>query len=203
MLAYDDVLNHQRTAIYKKRNQALLGDSEDVFALIREISSGSDDVEKLVEEKKKELGEDTLVQALRQITLQVIDMLWVEHLEAMDYLRGSVNLRAYGQRDPLIEYRKEGLRMFRDLEDTIDEKILSVIPTIAAAPVKQEENQKMEAVHENARIIGQGSNSTDSIVRPEKIGRNDQVTITNGVEEKTLKYKKAQELIATGEWKLK
>jgi preprotein translocase subunit SecA len=43
-------------------------------------------------------------------------MLWVEHLESMEYLRGSVNLRAYGQRDPLVEYRKEGTRIYKDME---------------------------------------------------------------------------------------
>jgi preprotein translocase subunit SecA len=43
-------------------------------------------------------------------------MLWVEHLESMEYLRGSVNLRAYGQRDPLVEYRKEGTRIYKEME---------------------------------------------------------------------------------------
>ncbi len=48
--------------------------------------------------------------------LQAIDALWMEHLENMDHLRGSVSLRAYGQRDPLVEYRTEGLRLFKDME---------------------------------------------------------------------------------------
>ena len=48
--------------------------------------------------------------------LQVVDTLWLEHLETMEYLRRSVSLRAYGQRDPLIEYRREGLMRFRELE---------------------------------------------------------------------------------------
>ena len=44
----------------------------------------------------------------RMLMLQAIDMLWVEHLEAMDYMRSSVRLRAYGQKDPLVEYKNEG-----------------------------------------------------------------------------------------------
>lgn len=51
----------------------------------------------------------------RMLTLRVIDMLWMEHIEAMEYMRSSVRLRAYGQRDPLIEYKNEGARMFQTL----------------------------------------------------------------------------------------
>jgi len=47
---------------------------------------------------------------------QTIDLLWVDHLETMDYLRSSVNLRAYGQRDPLVEYKREGLEQFKHME---------------------------------------------------------------------------------------
>ncbi|HEY4479975.1 MAG TPA: preprotein translocase subunit SecA [Candidatus Paceibacterota bacterium] len=56
---------------------------------------------------------------VRQVKLQVYDMFWVEHLETMDHLRSSVNLRAYGQRDPLVEYKREGLRLFKEMEESI------------------------------------------------------------------------------------
>jgi preprotein translocase subunit SecA len=72
--------------------------------------------------------------AAREVILQVTDMLWVEHLEAMDYLRGSVNLRAYGQRDPLVEYKREGLRMFKEMEQTARLQVLSILPNIVASP---------------------------------------------------------------------
>jgi preprotein translocase subunit SecA len=48
------------------------------------------------------------VKIIRHIVLQAIDIFWVDHLEIMDYTRSSVNLRAYGQRDPLVEYKREG-----------------------------------------------------------------------------------------------
>ena len=47
----------------------------------------------------------------------------MEHLEAMDYLRSSVNLRAYGQREPIVEYKKEGLFMFKEMEETFKEQV--------------------------------------------------------------------------------
>jgi len=49
------------------------------------------------------------------VSLRVLDILWIEHLENMESLRDSVRLRAYGQRDPLIEYKAEGRRMFNEL----------------------------------------------------------------------------------------
>ncbi|MEK7060029.1 MAG: SEC-C metal-binding domain-containing protein, partial [Patescibacteria group bacterium] len=55
---------------------------------------------------------------------------WMEHLEAMDYLRSSVNLRAYGQREPIVEYKKEGLFMFKEMEETFKEQVFSLIETI-------------------------------------------------------------------------
>ena len=60
-------------------------------------------------------------------------MFWLEHLETMDYLRRSVSLRAYGQRDPLIEYRREGLMRFRQLEENIKMAVAEALPRLARA----------------------------------------------------------------------
>lgn len=54
----------------------------------------------------------------------------MEHLESMDYLRSSVNLRAYGQREPIVEYKKDGLQMFREMEEIFKEQVLSLVQTI-------------------------------------------------------------------------
>jgi len=135
LLEYDDVLNKQRTAVYKKR-QGLL---ERVYAdgdanleeLITEIVPDAAE-EKL--EKIKKLEKD----AKRQIgigILSVLDMLWMNHLENMEALAESVRLRAYGQHDPLVEYRRESSRLFKnlfvDFENYIGEnldKILEIQP---------------------------------------------------------------------------
>lgn len=58
------------------------------------------------------------------ILIRSIDQLWVEHLETMDYLRSSIGLRGYGQRDPLVEYKKESFRLFRELNDLIRAQVV-------------------------------------------------------------------------------
>jgi len=68
----------------------------------------------------------------RLLTLQVMDMFWVDHLEMMDYMRSSVRLRAYGQRDPLVEYKNEGLRMFRQMEESIKRTIAEMVMKMGA-----------------------------------------------------------------------
>jgi preprotein translocase subunit SecA len=67
----------------------------------------------------------------RQITLQAIDRLWVDHLEAMDYLKQSVRLRAYGQRDPLVEYKREGLQLFKQMEATMADDVATAVKQLA------------------------------------------------------------------------
>ena len=60
----------------------------------------------------------------RHIILDAIDRLWQDHLRAMDDLRGSIGLRAYAQKDPLVEYKKEAFNMFDQLMNSIDQEIL-------------------------------------------------------------------------------
>jgi len=112
----------------------LLGNEAAVDAYLAEISAGEDVAEKMIAEKKQALGVE-FYPILRRMVLQAIDFFWVEHLETMDHLRGSVNLRAYGQRDPLVEYRTEGMRLFKGMQSSINEHILSVLQGIGAEAV--------------------------------------------------------------------
>ena len=66
-------------------------------------------------------------QAEKYVCLRVIDSLWIEHLENMEQLRDSVRLRAYGQQDPLVEYKNEGHKMFKGLLENIDTLIAQSI----------------------------------------------------------------------------
>ncbi len=132
-LEYDNVLNHQRKAIYSRRRKLLENDQEELEVLLgEELDALEDDKKELFEQKRKDLGNQAFFDALRQISLHVIDVLWVEHLETMEYMRSSVNLRAYGQRDPLVEYKKEGLRLFRELEMNFKSEILTIMETLQA-----------------------------------------------------------------------
>lgn len=69
----------------------------------------------------------------KSVYLRSIDMLWIEHLEAMDYLRHGIGLRGYGQRDPLVEYKKEAYRMFNTLMNGIQNQVVYSIYKLAYA----------------------------------------------------------------------
>jgi preprotein translocase subunit SecA len=117
VLEFDNILDKQRRAIYERRRKILTGRDEGIASLLEELAGEHEEARTLLAQKEEELGTDQFLTAARGICLQTLDMLWVEHLESMEYLRGSVNLRAYGQRDPLTEYRKEGTRIFKEMED--------------------------------------------------------------------------------------
>ena len=74
-------------------------------------------------EKEEREGKENMEKILRFVCLRTIDILWSEHLDEMEYLKDSVRLRAYGGRDPLIEYKTEGHRLFQELEKIIDSQI--------------------------------------------------------------------------------
>jgi preprotein translocase subunit SecA len=109
-------MNQQRKTIYERRRAMLFSDRAKIDEFLVELQSEYSDLETIIPERKKLVGDDAFYEAVRRVVLYVTDILWVEHLETMEYLRSSVNLRAYGQREPLVEYKKEGLRLFRELE---------------------------------------------------------------------------------------
>jgi len=203
VLDFDDVMNHQRRTIYKKRRKILMGDREELKEMA-ELIIGDENIS-IIEEKVALLGEDKFYEVFRAISLQSLDMLWVEHLEAMDYLKSSVSLRSVGQRDPLVEYRREGLVLFKDMEASIDEQITKVVSGIGEGSFAQESNRlqtiKKEAEVAEKTTFGDGKVKT-VVNRDDKIGRNDKVEITNGKETRVMKYKKAEELVEEGGWKV-
>ncbi len=205
VLAYDNVLNVQRASIYARRRRILLGEEEALEELMQDIAAVGEEAQKALAEKKEALGEE-FSRALRRLALQVIDMLWMEHLETMEYIRSSVNLRAYGQRDPLIEYRKEGLHLFKELERNITETIAARLPHLAQELPPAEVPARLVAYHPTAGAFGgaeerETASPATQLRAARKYGRNEQVTISDGKEQKTLKYKKAEPLLAKG-WRI-
>jgi len=200
VLAYDDVMNTQRLAIYARRRMALGRSDTEIEALFRELLDGNETALAALELKKVEFG-SALIAHLRHLLLQIIDMFWLEHLETMDYLRRSVSLRAYGQRDPLIEYRREGLQRFRQLEANIKSAIGEALPRLQSV-----DDARLRAEEEKTRaaLVAAGKED-DSAPMPIKkaagYGRNDVVTIKKDSETQTLKFKKAEPLLADG-WEI-
>ena len=203
VLAYDDVLNTQRLAIYRERRTALLGTDEEIETLVLEMITGTDDALAAFSAKKEELGPEVFFGLMRRLVLQVTDAFWLEHLETMDYLRRSVSLRAYGQRDPLIEYRREGLVRFQDLQRSIAAAVAEALPRVRPADdarIRAEEEKtraKLVAASEGET----GEEAQTPVRNTSAYGRNDEVTIKRGEETKTLKYKKAEPLLGEG-WEI-
>ncbi len=79
------------------------------------------------EEKEKNIDEGLMRHMERMVFLQIIDSKWKDHLYAMDYLREGIGLRAYGQRDPLIEYKREGFGMFTQMIGAIEEEAVEAL----------------------------------------------------------------------------
>jgi len=142
VLEFDNVLDKQRRAVYERRLKILTGRSEAVAEILQELAGDSEEAKKVLAQKEEELGTEQFLSQARGVLLQTLDLLWVEHLESMEYLRGSVNLRAYGQRDPLTEYRKEGIRIYKGMEesfrgnvfDLLSKLISNGVNGLAAAP---------------------------------------------------------------------
>lgn len=180
VLGFDDVLNIQRTTVYARRRSVLLGTAEEVLTHVREHLALHGVDESRIDTKRAELGDEVFIVAARRLLLQAYDLFWIEHLEAMDHLRNSVNLRSWGGRDPFIEYRKEGLKLFRALEAAQSRFVATalerLVPPTVATPVV-------------------------AVTGGRKYERNDLVTVTNGTETKELKYKKAEELFRAG-WRI-
>jgi preprotein translocase subunit SecA len=194
VLSYDDVLNIQRKSVYEKRRALLIGGDAAFEAELSRIAEGNDTFAQALAAQRTALGA-SFSPLVRRFLLQNIDQLWVDHLEAMEYLRNSVNLRAYGQRDPLVEYKKEGLRLFQTMNQAYEANALEVIPRIV--PAIQQQAAQAPIQKAIASITAQDAAGTAG-----EPGRNDRVRITNGTETRELKFKKAEPLIQSGEWKI-
>ncbi len=140
--------------------------------------------ETIYEAKEKEYGEEIMRQLERVVLLKTVDRYWMDHIDNMDELRKGIHLRAYGQYDPVVLYRKEGFDMFDGMIAAIREDTARLMLT---AQLRQQEVPQHEAV---AKPIATSSDGTDAprTVRKkesEKIGRNDPCPCGSGK-----KYKK-------------
>lgn len=104
------------------------------------------------QEKESMLGSERMREFERILMLQVIDSQWKDHLLGMDYLKEGIGLRGYGQRDPLVEYKKESYEMFQQMMDRIEEetiRYLYLLQPVVEAELPQRKQQPLHFQHQN------------------------------------------------------
>ena len=133
------------------------------------------------EKKEEELGYDTMRELERYIMLKIVDQKWMDHIDAMEQLREGIGLRAYGQRDPVIEYKFEGYEMFQEMIKNIQEDTLRYLfrVQVKAAPERRQKTYNMTYSH------NEGGEKPQPVRKQKKIGRNDPCPCGSGK-----KYKK-------------
>ncbi|KGP77118.1 preprotein translocase subunit SecA [Desulfosporosinus sp. Tol-M] len=132
------------------------------------------------ESREEQFGSELMREIERAVMLQVVDSKWMDHLDAMDMLREGIGLRAYGQKNPLVEYRREGFEMFQAMIDSIQDDIIRYVMRVAPH-VREEVAEQPRNVTEN-RYEGEPS---QPVHVGEQIGRNDLCPCGSGK-----KYKK-------------
>ena len=146
------------------------------------ISEIEEKVHNKYEEKEKDFGEKTLRELERVVMLKIVDERWMDHIDAMDELKDGIGLRAYGQKDPVVQYRIEGFDMF-------DQMIADIQLNVVKILMNARKREGLPNRQESVRITGEGLENTNvslkgntpnqekshtPIVNTEpKVGRND------------------------------
>jgi len=132
------------------------------------------DEKKAFDEKVKELGEN-FDSVAKLISLRTLDTLWVEHLEAMEHLRDSVRLRAYGQQDPLVEYKNEGHKMFQNLLKMIESSIVQTLfrASLTKEPTASVPQSQYQKIGLPTEALRSGAPASAIAMAGKKVGRND------------------------------
>jgi preprotein translocase subunit SecA len=148
------------------------------------------------EEKEKLVGREILDRVERDIMLQIVDQQWKDHLYSLDHLKEGIGLRGYGQRDPLVEYKKESFGLFQAMKERIDEEIvkylwwLRPVPSEDAGPMVPRRPAPRRAPPARGEQMGPRVGGDDAAVKTvrrdePKVGRNDPCPCGSGK-----KYKK-------------
>jgi len=121
-------------------------DREELIAVLQK------DAHEAYDQREAEIGDTVMRELERRVLLSVLDRKWREHLYEMDYLREGIYLRAYSQRDPLVEYQREGFEMFAAMMDGIKEESVGFLFNLeVSVDVEEEEDEEVEEVLEPMR----------------------------------------------------
>lgn len=141
------------------------------------------------EKREKEIGKDVFRQIERFVMLSVVDTLWMDHLDAIENLRGGIGLRGYAQKDPLVEYKNEAFRMFEQLMVGIDDEIVHRIYKMQVAhqaPNYAEPNAERRRSQIQPSSASNSASFSDSSKK--KLSRNDPCWCGSGKKWKKCHY---------------
>ena len=160
----------------------------EMFDFIKEHKDNIEDISEelkkqaleIYKQKEEEITSDQMRELERIVMLKVVDEKWMDHIDSMDELKNGIGLRAYGQKDPVVQYRLEGFDMFDEMINNIKVDVTKILMHIrAAGEAKRQETVKitgaaLEAIHSVDGGAKIGTN-VDRTIRNEgpKIGRND------------------------------
>ena len=152
-----------------------------------EYADFADAVEQLLQDKytaQKEILGENLEEAQRVIMLRSVDRRWMDHIDDMDELKRGIGLAAYGQRDPVVEFKFQSYDIFEEMINNIK---LDTVTGLLTLVVKREEDLEREEVAKDAKEShgGDGSVAAKTVVNKDKVGRNDPCPCGSGK-----KYKK-------------
>jgi preprotein translocase subunit SecA len=144
-----------------------------------------EEVKRLYQNKEQEIGDEPLRYIEKIILLQIVDSQWKDHLLGMDHLKEGIGLRGYGQRDPLVEYKREAYEAFAELSGRIESEVVSRLFRIQ---IDKGDDTHKKLVMKPAKIqynTEGGGEKPQTVVKGKKIGRNDPCSCGSGK-----KYKK-------------
>ncbi|MBI4039663.1 preprotein translocase subunit SecA [Candidatus Daviesbacteria bacterium] len=172
--------------------------SEEVSQLLWSV------VEHVYNQRLDELGNQVMIEVEKFVLLEVVDRLWIEHLDAVDDLREGIGLRGYAQRDPLVEYKAEAFGMFEKLMKNIDYEVARRIfkvqvagrqtthnsPLTANSRLQPIENSSAQIADQQAVSPDQSRSNRDQIgvSHKQKLGRNDLCWCGSGKKYKRCHY---------------
>jgi preprotein translocase subunit SecA len=143
------------------------------------------------DKREQELSEEVMRELERMVLLSVIDNRWREHLAEMDYLQEGIHLRAYGQRDPLVEYQREALEMFEDLKGSITEEFVRYVYRVEIVRQDEPARPRPQRLRMSRGSEGEEQGAVATQVTSQKIPRNAPCPCGSGK-----KYKKCHGLTA-------
>lgn len=177
---------HQLTVVPAKNNKKFADEFEIIFPIgdekIKEIGAEKRDkvrytlakerVDEFYAEREKAIDPVVIRKLERQVYMEVLDQLWMQHLENMQHLREGIHWRGVGQRDPLVEYRVESQKLFEGLQATLREEVLKILTHIRPSDVtvQMDEDHDTELTKLAESSVEKGVNEVTSSTR---IGDND------------------------------